>query len=328
MSSSYPRTAVTRRLFPPAFAHLFAVFSLDLYLSVRTELQTAFSIFALSLAFLATAMAQGNGLQPQIRTYKTVGSTELKAHVFLPAGSATGKTRAAIILLHGGGWNSGSPEWVYDDAKHYASLGMVAIAGEYRLSDQKSVTPLEAMSDVRDLIRWARKNSASLGLNPHKVVVYGVSAGGHLAASAAVFPHNEESDTSCVPDALILLSPAASLVGDNWPQILLAGRANEKDISPADHIAAALPPMVIFEGASDTETPLPGVQQFCDRAILAGGACEIHVYPNVGHLLTRNLSPQAQEMGPFDPDPADMANAHEKEDAFLRRLKYVKPSRD
>jgi hypothetical protein len=43
-----------------------------------------------------------------------------------------------------------------------SSLGIVSIAGEYRLSDQKNITPLEAMSDVRDLIRWVRENFASL----------------------------------------------------------------------------------------------------------------------------------------------------------------------
>ncbi|HEY1463479.1 MAG TPA: alpha/beta hydrolase [Terriglobales bacterium] len=230
----------------------------------------------------------------------------------------------AIILLHGGGWAGGSPEWVYDDAKHYAGLGMVAIAGQYRLSDQKAITPLEAMSDVRDLIRWVRENAADLSVDPHRVAVYGYSAGGHLAASAAVFSHDEESKTSCVPNALLLLSPAASIVDDHWPQILLGTRANVKDISPAENIKQKLPPIIILEGAVDTETPLPAVQRFCDAAKKAGGTCEMHVYPGVGHILTRNLDPQAQEQGPFDPDPKAMTDAHTKEDAFLRKMKYVR----
>jgi len=293
--------------------------------SLRIAVQRKWFLFviALAVAFSFRAMAQENGLPPQIRVYKTVGAIELRAHVFLPADSARIKPHAAIILLHGGGWNAGSPEWVYDDAKHFAGLGMVAIAGEYRLSDQKTITPLDAMSDVRDLIRWVRDNSVALGADPKSIAVYGVSAGGHLAASAAVFPHSEESKTSCVPNALILLSPAVSLMGDNWPKILLDGRADEKDISPADHVTSALPPTIIFEGASDTETPLRGVQQFCDEASHAGGSCEIHVYPNVGHILTRNLDPHAQEMGPFDPDPTDMIDVHAKEDAFLKKLGYA-----
>jgi acetyl esterase/lipase len=77
---------------------------------------------------------------------------------------------------------------MHDDAKRYAGLGMVAIAGEYRLSDQKSVTPLDSMADVRDLIRWVRTKATDLSVNPHRIAAYGVSAGGHLALSAAVFP--------------------------------------------------------------------------------------------------------------------------------------------
>ena len=80
-----------------------------------------------------------------------------------------------------------------------SSLGIVSIAGEYRLSDQKNITPLEAMSDVRDLIRWVRENFASLGVDPNRIAAYGVSAGGHLAVSAAVFPHANESKISAVP---------------------------------------------------------------------------------------------------------------------------------
>ncbi len=287
------------------------------------NLKRPIAILALFASCLFAVNAQDNDWQPQIHTYKTIGTTGLKAHVFVPASTAKAKSRAAIILLHGGGWNAGSPEWMYDDAKHYAGMGIVAVAGEYRLSDQKTITPLDAMSDVRDLIRWVRQNSADLRVNPHRIAVYGVSAGGHLAASAAVFPHAEESEISSVPNALILLSPAVSLMGDNWPRMLLLDRASVKDISPADNISKALPPVAVFEGDADTETPPHGVQRFCDEAKKAGGVCEIHLYPHVGHILTRNLDPHAQEMGPFDPDPAAMTDAHAKQDAFLRKMGYV-----
>jgi acetyl esterase len=279
---------------------------------------------ALSLLLPTVARSQAPNPNPVIRTYKTVGATEVKAHIFQPADAAKGKVYPAIIVLHGGGWNAGSPEWTYYDTQRFAGLGMVAIAGEYRLSNQKDVTPLEAMADTRDLIRWVREHAAELGIDPHRVAVYGSSAGGHLAASAAVFPHAEESKTSAVPDALILLSPAASIVGDQWPQRLLGTRADVKTISPAENITKALPPMFIIEGAADTVTPLSSVQRFCDRAKQVGGTCELHVYPNLGHLLSRNLDPQEQEQGPFDPDPVASNAAHAAEDAFLARIGYTK----
>jgi acetyl esterase len=283
-------------------------------------------IAALALSFLLPAVARSQEPTPQpiIRTYKTVGTTELKAHVFQPVDSTKRKMHAAIIVLHGGGWSAGSPEWTYYDTQRFVGLGIVAIAGEYRLSNQKDITPLEAMADTRDLIRWVREHSAELAIDPVRIAVYGSSAGGHLAAAAAVFSHDEESKTSAAPDALILLSPAASIVDDQWPQRLLGTRAEVRSISPAENITKRLPPMIIIEGAADTETPLPAVQRFCDRAKQVGGTCELHVYPNLGHLLSRNLDPQAQEQGPFDPDPTASNAAHAAEDAFLARIGYTK----
>ena len=55
-----------------------------------------------------------------------------------------------------------------------------------------------------------------------------------------------------------------------------------------------------------------------------GGTCELHVYPGVGHILSRNLDPHAQEEGPFDLDPAANADAHAREKAFLVGIGYTK----
>ena len=134
-------------------------------------------VLTLLLVLSTIAHSQAHNLQPSIRTYKTVGATELKAHVFMPTDSIPGKLRPAIVLLHGGGWNAGSPEWTYDDAKRFVGLGTVAIAGEYRLSDQKNSTPLEAMADARDPVRWVRQNAKDLAIDPHRIAIYGLCGG-------------------------------------------------------------------------------------------------------------------------------------------------------
>ena len=177
-------------------------------------------LFSLA-AIVSVSHPQAPKSEPAIQIYKTVANVKLTAHVFRPRENGGGEPRPAIILLHGGGWTEGEAEWTYDNAKRYAGWGLVAIAGEYRLSDRKTITPLEAMADVRDLVRWVRENASELGVDPHRVALEGISAGGHLAAGAAVFPHPEESKTSAESDALISLLPAVSLVHDPWPQLLL-----------------------------------------------------------------------------------------------------------
>ena len=130
-----------------------------------------------SLLFaLAAGLALGQNPKsisgPDIRAYKTVGSDKLTAHVFKPLDNGPAP-RPAIVLFHGGGWNAGDPEWVYDDAKHYAELGMVAVAAEYRLSDQKAITPLDAMEDARDIIRWMHQNTSDLNIDPQRIAAFG-----------------------------------------------------------------------------------------------------------------------------------------------------------
>ena len=283
-------------------------------------------LLLLALLLAATAglvPAQISG--PDIRVYKTVGAINLTAHLFRPVGNNPPTPRPAIVLFHGGGWSAGSPEWVYDAAKRYAGYGAVAVAAEYRLSDQKSITPLDAMADARDIVRWMRRNAAGLGIQPDRIAVYGVSAGGHLAASLATFDDRATDQPSPVPNAMVLISPAVSLAHDGWFQKILAGRASAADVSPDDHVDDdhldnVLPPTAIFVGGADTLTPAVGAKRYCDRVNERGGHCEIHVYPGVGHLFTRKLDNQEDD---FDPDPKVVLDARQKGDQFLAERGFL-----
>lgn len=190
--------------------------------------------YLLLLAATATlACAQITG--PDVKVYKTVGTTNLTAHIFRPAASAA-TARPAIVLFHGGGWVAGSPDWVYDAAKRYAGYGAIAVAAEYRLADEKTITPLDAIGDARDIIRWMRRNAAALGIQPDRIAAHGVSSGGHLAASLATFDDHVSDQPSAIPNAMVLISPALSLAHDGWFQKILLGRATAADVSPDEHV--------------------------------------------------------------------------------------------
>jgi acetyl esterase len=271
------------------------------------------------LLFLASVSALASAQAPDIQVYKTVGAAQLTAHVFRPSGTAQAN-RPAIALFHGGGWVAGSPDWVYDAAKRYASRGAVAIAVEYRLSDQKNITPLDAMADARDVIRWMRRNAAELGIAPNRIAVYGVSAGGHLAASLATFDDHASNQPSCVPNAMVMISPAVAVAEDGWFRRILLGRAPANDASPDQHLGKFLPPTAIFIGGADTLTPVRGAKRYCDRINELGGQCEIHVYDGVGHLFTRKLDNQEDD---FDPDPKVVLDAQRKGDEFLAKRGFL-----
>jgi acetyl esterase len=245
--------------------------------------------------------------------------TELNAYLFSPA-PPPAEPRAAVVVFHGGGWSIGEATWAFPLARHFAELGMVGVAAEYRLSDQKSVTPLEAMADARAVIRWVRANADSLGIDPDRIGAYGWSAGAHIAACAAVFAETDSaSQFSCIPDALILKSPAVSLGRDGWFHRLLLGRADPLSVSPDEHIRSGLPPALILQGDVDTVTPLEGVEKFCRRMKEAGNRCEMKVYKGYGHLFTPAGIP---DDGQPRPDPEVRADAQKRTDEFLRSLGF------
>lgn len=266
------------------------------------------------------AQSPQSASDPVVSVYKTVGDTKLTAHVFQPSGVKPESHRPAIVLFHGGGWVAGSPDWVYDAARRYASYGAVAVAAEYRLCDQKTVTPLEAMADARDVVRWMRRNAAELGIDPNRIAAYGVSAGGQLAASLAIFDEPAKDGISAAPNAMVLISPALSVERDGWFQKLLGDRALAQSASPSEHVNKLLPPTIIFHGAADTLVPIAGARRYCDRATQSGGECELHAYEGVGHLFTRRLDSQEDN---FDPDPKVVADAKLKGDQFLAKRGFL-----
>jgi acetyl esterase len=275
-------------------------------------------IFCFLLLPSSNTSAQKGVFPPDTLTYSQIGKQTLKAYVFKPA--MVGKRRAAILLFHGGAWNLGEAAWTFQRAKEFAEKGMVAISIEYRLAND-GLSP----ADVEDAVAafaWARKQSKELGIDPKRVAGYGVSAGGHLVASTATLPSVKGKKILPIsrPDALLLFSPALNMALDPYFDGLMKGKGNPAEYSPSAYISSELPPTLIIQGENDSIVYARDAIAFRDAAIKAGAKCTLHIYPGVGHLLTRNLRIQYKD---FDADPADVANAHQREDSFLETLGYI-----
>jgi acetyl esterase len=260
----------------------------------------------------------------EVAIYKSVGGFNLEAHIFKPDSMEHEGRHPAIVIFHGGGWNGGNPSWAFGRAEHFAHLGMLAIAAQYRLTNSQDITAVESMADARDLVIWMRSHADKLQIDPNKIAGYGWSAGAHLISSAAIFPDTLEGTTitSC-PDALILVSPAVSLPKgegwEYWTQAVLGTKATVDEVNPVEHVRAGLPPVIILEGRDDTVTPLEGVQRFADRMKSAGNRCELWVYDSVGHLFTPSSIP---DYGWPQPDQAVQKRAFDQADLFLGSLGY------
>ncbi|SHN27559.1 alpha/beta hydrolase [Mucilaginibacter sp. OK098] len=275
----------------------------------------------LNLIFLlltsSALMAQTNTI-PDTFVYRKIGYETLKAYVFKPVGK--GK-HPAILLFHGGAWRLGEAAWTFDRAKQFAERGMVAIAIEYRLANN-GLTPINGVDDACAAFAWARSLAVKLGIDTKRVVGYGVSAGGHLVAAAALIPaiNGIKIPGRARPNALMLYSPALNMAHDNYFVGLMAGKGDPASYSPSEYISKKLVPTLIIQGEKDSIVFAKDATAFRDAAVKAGAKCILFVYPGVGHLLTRNLKIQYKD---FDPDPAMVADAFKKENDFLVSIGYI-----
>jgi acetyl esterase len=256
-----------------------------------------------------------------VKIFKTVGGYKLEAHIFYPDNLNNNEKRPAIVIYHGGGFVLGNPSWAFDKAKKYADKGMIAISAQYRLSNFRDITPLDAIQDAKDLMIWLRENADSLKIINDKIAVSGWSVGGQLCATLAVFVDTlSDLKINTSPNALLLTSPGTG-TGGWFTELLNGADVNPADFSPADHIRKGLPPTIILQGRDDTVTPLEDVQLFHDRLVAYDNYCEIWIYDNVGHLFTPT---SLGDNGWPRPDTEVQKQADLRAEEFLTKFGFIK----
>jgi acetyl esterase len=155
------------------------------------------------------------------------------------------------VELHGGGWWLGSiDEHVNDAICRYRCnhAGCVVFAVEYRLAPEH---PFPAgLDDVNAAVLWIAGHAAELGIDPGRISIGGTSAGGNLAAAAAL----RARDTGG-PDLVfqLLEVPGLDLTGASMRAALATG-----ELAPiAHHIGEFESPIrLYFRDPADALSPL------------------------------------------------------------------------
>ena len=107
--------------------------------------------------------------------------TAQRMDIYLPANRSIDSTKS-IILIHGGGWNSGSKNdfATYIDSFKKRMPGYAIFNLNYRLVDGRNLFPAQE-EDVKAAVDFIVFNSKEYHISKNKLVLLGASAGAHLA---------------------------------------------------------------------------------------------------------------------------------------------------
>lgn len=105
----------------------------------------------------------------------------LRVRVWEPSGPVSRAT--AVLHLHGGAWRAGTPAMLDSRSSLLAARGYTVIQVQYRLlSHAEWPAP---MTDLRSALRWVIRHADELRVQTDALVLWGHSAGAHIALMTA-----------------------------------------------------------------------------------------------------------------------------------------------
>ncbi|RRH83098.1 alpha/beta hydrolase [Variovorax beijingensis] len=131
----------------------------------------------------------------------------IPVRLYRPLGSTPGAALPVLVYFHGGGWVIGDLDTHDVLCRSLANGAGCAVASiDYRMGPEHRFPA--AVDDVLAATRWVRREAASLGLDAGRLAVGGDSAGGNLAAVAAIAAR----DAGDLPIAFqLLIYPATDM---------------------------------------------------------------------------------------------------------------------
>ena len=153
-----------------------------------------------------------------------------------------------LVYLHGGGYFSGGKHRESRALLHrFAARGWVCVSANYRL--RPAATFPEHLVDAKRVIAWVRENAAEFGADTTTLVVCGSSAGGHLAALAALSP-NDPTLQPGFETADTRVSAAIGFYGF-YGRYYGRDEGEQPSSSPLDYDASSAPPFMLVVGDHD-----------------------------------------------------------------------------
>jgi acetyl esterase/lipase len=201
---------------------------------------------------------------------------------------------AAVLILPGGGYAHHAPHESEPVARWLGSLGIAAFVLNYRISPDRHPAPL---LDAKRAMRFLRRHSTDLGIDPDRIGVLGFSAGGHLAATLSVDvpvqqPALDDIDEQRArPDLAVLCYPVISFVDYPKSGSMRNLLGAEPDPVQAAQLSAELqvdeatPPTFLWHTADDEAVDVNNSLRYAQSLATRSVPFELHVFPHGRHGL-------------------------------------------
>lgn len=189
-------------------------------------------------------------------------------------GAASSARRPSIVVIHGGGWSSGSRiAHVGQILEVVTHAGYNWFSVDYRLGGLPRFE--DSLTDLRAALAFIRCRAAEFRIDPSQLVLLGEDSGAQLAALLAA-----ERPPGVVGAVLVGgfydLAAIPALSGNIDRDVL--ARA-----SPVTRVAPQMPPLLVVHGGADTEAPTEHARRYCSQIARGGGRCQFLEVAGASH---------------------------------------------
>ena len=213
-------------------------------------------------------------------------------------------TNPAVVVCPGGGYGALAMDHEGKQIAEWLNArGIAAFVLKYRLGPRYHHPAM--LTDVQQAIRTVRSRAKEFGIAPDRIGVWGFSAGGHLASSAATHFATVDGVTSR-PDFAILSYPVITLA--NEPYVHKGSRKNllgdDPDrklvelMSSELQVTADTSPVFLFHTTGDTGVPPENSVLLYLALHKAGVPVEMHIFEKGRHGLGLAQSDPALRVWP------------------------------